>query len=117
MGVETLQRSRRAPSSSKRRHSGHKIVPLPGGLYAERRRCNRSNCRCATGGDAPHGPYLFRRWIEGGQRRRQYVRGTDAERVLAGLAEWRRLHPPARTTRDTLAELRRLCRQLEILGW
>ena len=46
----------------------------------------------------------------------QYVKAADAERVRAGLAEWRRLHPPARSARQALAELRRLFRELEALG-
>ena len=25
------------------------------------------NCRCPAGGDALHGPYLHRRWLEGGR--------------------------------------------------
>ena len=114
MSVETLPPTRRSPSPREKCRSVPKITPLPGGLYAERKRCNRSNCRCSTGGDALHGPYLYRRWLENGRRRRQYVRPHDAERVRAGLAAWRRLHPPARVARDVIAELRRLFRQLEM---
>ena len=82
----------------------------------ERKRCNRSNCRCSAGRDALHGPYLNRRWVENGRRRRQYVRATDADRVRAGIAEWRRLHPPARSARELIAELRRLFRQLDAMA-
>jgi hypothetical protein len=114
MSVETLRASRRTHGPTKKRRSAPKIVPLPGGLYAERKRCNRPNCRCIGGGDALHGPYLYRRWVEGGRLRSQYVKAADAERVRTGLAEWRRLHPPARSTRDQLAELRRLIRILEV---
>ena len=107
---EPLRSSDRGRSQSESCRSVRKIVPLPGGLYAERKRCSRTNCRCAMGGDALHGPYLYRRWLDGGRYRRQYVKPADAERVRAGLAEWKRLHPPARSTRDLLAELRRqLC--------
>jgi hypothetical protein len=113
MSVETLQQSARGRSPHEQRRSGPKIEPLPGRLYAERKRCNRPNCRCSAGGNALHGPYLYRRWLEHGRRRRQYVKAADAERVRAGLAEWQRLHPPARSTRDLLAELRRLMRDLE----
>ena len=63
-----------------------------------------------------HGPYLYRRWSENGRLRSQYVRPAEAQRIRAGLAEWRRLHPPARSARDVLAELRRLFRQLDALG-
>jgi hypothetical protein len=113
MSVETLRRSRRAGRSTEKCRSAPKIAPLPGRLYAERKRCNRPNCRCVAGGEALHGPYLCRRWLENGRRRRQYVKAADADWVRAGLDEWRRLHPPARSTRDLLAELRRLMRDLE----
>jgi hypothetical protein len=114
MGKETLQDSRRATSSRKKSRSFPKIAPLPGRLYAERKRCNRTNCRCSAGGEALHGPYLYRRWREDGRLRRQYVKATDAEQVSAGLAEWQRLHPPARSARELLAELRRLFREIEV---
>jgi hypothetical protein len=113
MRVETLRPSRRSLTHSESRRSAPKIVPLPGRIYSERKRCNRPNCHCVAGGDALHGPYLSRRWLENGRRRRQYVRQADAERVRASLDAWRRLHPPARTTRDLLAKLRRLMRALE----
>jgi hypothetical protein len=90
-----------------------KMEALPGSLHAEHKRCNRPNCRCTAGGEALHGPYLYRRWLEGGRLRRQYVKASDAERVRAGLAEWRRLHPPARSAREALAALRRLMRNLD----
>jgi hypothetical protein len=110
---ETLQRVRRVPSPRKKCRFAPKTMPLPGRLYAERKRCNRPNCRCVAGGDMLHGPYLYLRWRENGRRRRQYVKPGDADRVRAGLAEWRRLHPTARSARDVLAELRRLLRQVE----
>ena len=116
MSIETLRSSRRAASAHEKRRSFPKIGPLPGGLYAERKRCNRPNCRCAAGGAALHGPYLYRRWLEHGRLRRQYVKAADAEQVRAALAEWRRLHPPARSARELLAELRRLFRELDALG-
>ena len=113
MSVETLRQLLPRGIRSEKRRSVRKIVPLPGGLYSERKSCRRPNCHCAAGGDARHGPYLYRRWLEDGRRRSQYVKATDADRVRAGLAEWKRLHPPARSTRDLLAELRRLFRALE----
>ena len=116
MSVETLQPSKRGRSQSEKRRSARNIVPLPGRLYAERKRCSRPNCRCVAGGYALHGPYLYRRWLENGRRRSQYVRAADADRVRAGIAEWRRLHPPARSERQALAELRRLFRELHTLG-
>jgi hypothetical protein len=113
MNAETLRPSWRPPAPRENCRSVPKIVPLPGGLYAERKRCNRSNCRCAAGGDALHGPYLYRRWVENGRRRRQYVKAVDADRIRAGLVAWRRLHPPARSARELLGELRRLFREVE----
>jgi len=114
MSVETLRRRRRGRSQNGYRRSFPKIQPLPGRLYTELKRCNRSNCRCSVGGDALHGPYLYRRWTENGHLRRQYVKAADADHVRVGLAEWRRLHPPARSTRSLLAELCRLTRALEV---
>ena len=116
MSKETLQRPRpRRSARTEGRGSFPKIVPLPGSLHAERKRCNRPNCRCAASGDALHGPYLYRRWLEKGRLRRQYVKAEDADWVRAALAAWRELHPPARATREFLAELRRLFRQLDAL--
>ena len=112
--TERRSRCMHAPGTSCR--SFPKTGPLPGGLYAERKRCNRPNCRCAAGGDALHGPYLYRRWMDNGRLRRRYVKPGDAERVRARQAEWRRLHPPARSARDALGELRRLFRELDALG-
>ena len=80
------------------------VEPLPGSLHAEWRTCGKPTCRCGRGD--PHGPYWSRRWREGGRQRRRYVRPAELERVRAGLAEWRRLHPPARSARDGLAALR-----------
>lgn len=90
--------------------SVRKIAPLPGVLRAERVRCGKRSCRCARG--TRHGPYLYRRWREDGRQRRRYVRPADAADVRAGLVEWRRLHPPIRTTRSLLADLSRVSRQL-----
>ncbi len=114
MSKGTLQPSRRAQPLHGKGRSIPKTQPLPGGLYSELKRCNRPNCRCSAGGDALHGPYFFRRWSESGRLRRQYVKPADAERVREGIAAWRRLHPPARSTRDLLVELRRLMRDLEV---
>ena len=92
-----------------------KIDPLAGSLQPERKRCGKPTCRCA-GGEL-HGPYWRHYWREGGRRRRAYVRAADAERVRAGLAEWRRLHPPARSARELLREMRRETRRLfHLLG-
>jgi len=89
-----------------------KIEPLAGCLSAGYQRCGKPGCRCARG--RRHGPYWSRFWREGGRRRRAYVRASDLPRVRAGIDAWRRLHPPARSTRDLLVELRRLMRDLEV---
>src|SRR5689334_6462419 len=102
MSTTTFETARGAHAAPRDGRSRPKTAPLPGELYAERRRCNRPNCRCAAGGEALHGPYLYRRWSEDGRSRRQYVRPADAERVRAALEAWRILHPPTRSTRDML---------------
>ena len=99
---------------TKKCRSVRKIVPLPGVLRAELVRCGKLSCRCASG--ERHGPYLYHRWRDQGRQRRRYVKPADAEPVRAALAAWRRLYPPARSTRELLAELRRLFRQLDALG-
>ena len=86
-----------------------KVAPLRGSLQPEYKRCGKPSCRCARG--KLHGPYLYRRWREGGRQRRQYVRPGEVERVRAALNEWKRLHPPAYQVRQELAELRRLLRE------
>ncbi len=98
-------------------HSGRKlpkIRPLPGSLQPELKTCGKSACRCARG--LLHGPYWSLRWREGGRQHRRYVRPADLEQVRASLTEWRCLHPPARSMRDQLAELRRLLRQFDAWG-
>jgi hypothetical protein len=107
---ETLGQARRAGSLHGKRRSVRKIEPLPGTLRAELVRCGKRACRCARG--QRHGPYLYHRWREQGLQRRRYVRPADADRVCAGLAEWRRLHPPARSARELLREMRRETRRL-----
>jgi hypothetical protein len=88
-----------------------KITPLPGSLHAEWRRCGKPTCRCARG--SLHGPYWVRRWWEHGTQRKAYVSRNRVAEVSAGIAAWRRLHPPAWTMRRTLADLRRL--EVEVL--
>ena len=81
-----------------------KAEPLRGSLHAEWKTCGTPTCRCARG--QPHGPYWTLRWREAGRQRRRHVKPDELEQVRAGLAEWRRLHPPARSARDGLAALR-----------
>ncbi len=114
--VETLhpERSITVSVDQEKCRSMRKITPLPGTLRAELVRCGKRTCRCSSG--ERHGPYLYRRWREGGRQCREYVKASDAEHVREGLAEWRRLYPPARSAREALAELRRLFRQLDLWG-
>ena len=110
---ETLGRAGRASVTQENGRRLRKIEPLRGSLQPEWARCGKASCRCSRG--ELHGPYWSHRWREGGRQRRRYVRPADLEHVRASLAEWRRLHPPARSMRDVLAELRRLLRQLDAL--
>jgi hypothetical protein len=99
----------------KKRQIVHKtaaVEPLPGSLHAAWSRCGKAGCRCAWG--ELHGPYWRRQWREGRQTRRVYVKQADVEQVRAGLAAWREQHPPARSLRQELVELRRLMRQLGV---
>ena len=89
-----------------------KIVPLPGSLQLEWRSCGKAACRCARG--EPHGPYFYRYWYEAGRRRKRYVPRRHVAFVMAGIARWRELHPPAWAMRQALAGLRRL--EMEVLG-
>jgi hypothetical protein len=84
-----------------------KITPLPGVLHTEWVRCGKPTCHCSTGGRR-HGPYLYRRWREGGRQRRQYVRAGDRQRVETAITAWHQLHPPTWPLRQELARLRRL---------
>ena len=88
-----------------------KIMPSPGVLRAEFRTCGKPNCRCARG--KHHGPYLYLRWHEDGRQRRSYVKLAAAAQVAEALDAWRRLHPPARSVRTQLADLRRLTLRLD----
>ena len=81
-----------------------KVEPLPGSLHAEWKTCGTPTCGCSRGDR--HGPYWSLRWRQDGRQRRRYVTSADLEQVRAGLAEWRRLHPPARSAREALAALR-----------
>jgi hypothetical protein len=85
-----------------------KIGPLRGSLHVEWKRCGKASCRCAGG--ALHGPFFYRHERREGCQHKIYVPAAQVEQVRAGLTEWRRLHPPARSTRMMLTELRRLLR-------
>ena len=109
--VETLARATRASLTPETGRPLPKIEPLRGSLQPTLNHCGKPVCRCTQG--VLHGPYWSLRWREDGRQRRRYVRPADIEQVRASLAEWRRLHPRARSMRDVLAELRRLLRDIE----
>jgi Family of unknown function (DUF6788) len=114
-GEGTLRMRRGEGTDAKTGGTLRKTPPLPGVLLGETVRCGKPTCRCTTG--ERHGPYLYRRWREGGRQRRAYVAAAEAERVRAAIAAWRRLHPPAFRARRELAALRRLLRELDEGGW
>src|SRR5205814_692485 len=87
-----------------------KIRPLPGSQHAELKRCGKTACRCARGGDELHGPYFYRRWRQRGRLKRQYVRPADLERMRTALALWREQHPRAWEVRRALAWIDRVWR-------
>jgi hypothetical protein len=80
---------------------------LPGVVCAQRVRCGKPNCRCATG--QRHLAY-YRFWREGGRLCKRYVPRADLERVRAACQarrearrllvqsweEWRRLRSVVR---------------------
>jgi hypothetical protein len=91
-----------------------RTLPKRGALCAQWKRCGRPACRCVGG--QFHGPYHYLFWREDGRLRKRYVRQADVDAVRASTAEWRRLHPPASSMRQALAELARLFRDLEGTG-
>jgi hypothetical protein len=107
--VAEVARIRGNCQSTKSGGSFPKITPLPGSLHPEWRRCGKPTCRCARG--EPHGPYVYHYWYEHGRRRKAYVPRDRVEAVAAGIAAWRRLHPPAWTMRQVLVELHRMERE------
>ena len=57
---------------------------LKGSLFQEWKTCGKPNCRCQRG--FRHGPYVVRRWRQGGQQRKQYVRQENVAEVLNAIA-------------------------------
>ena len=108
MSVETLGSARGRSSTAV---ENGETLPKKGALCAQWKRCGRPTCRCARG--RLHGPYHCLFWREGGRLRKRYVRRADVDSLRVAIAAWRRLHPPTWTTRQALAELRRLVRELD----
>lgn len=63
---------------------------LPGAVIAERKRCGKPNCRCASGNPEDlHGPYYYRYYRENGRLRKAYVPKDRVEQVRAACALYR----------------------------
>jgi hypothetical protein len=48
-------------------------MTAPGSLHLNWTTCGKPTCRCAKG--ILHGPYVYRRWREGGRQRKLYTLG------------------------------------------
>ena len=93
-----------------------KTTMLPGTVCVQWVRCGRKNCHCARG--KRHGPYHYRLWREGGQRRKVYVKSAELEQVQAqcqarkrnrqALADW---HEVWREMVARVREVEQQCRQ------
>jgi len=75
---------------------------LLGSLHAERKRCGKEYCRCASGDEADlHGPYYYRRWRDkDGTQRKEYVPEDELDTVRAGIEKRRRRLKEEREERD-----------------
>jgi len=89
-------------------------LPQTGSLQRESRRCGKPGCHCARG--VLHGPYWYLRWRERSRQRRQYVPRERVDALRAALEQRRRLRPPVWSLRQTLAELRRLAKEIHDVG-
>jgi hypothetical protein len=69
-----------------------------GSLHLEFKKCGKPNCRCTKG--FPHGPYVYRRWREGGRQRRQHIPMSQFAATLQAVER-------ARLERDTIDSLKR----------
>ena len=72
------------PVNEKIENSLPKIGLLKGSLHLETKRCGKPNCRCARG--YLHGPFFYRRWLQGGRQRKQYVSRKKVAQVLGAIA-------------------------------
>jgi hypothetical protein len=89
-------------------------LPQTGSLQREWRRCGKPTCRCASG--MLHGPYWYLRWRDRGSQRRRYVPSERVDATRTAIEQRRRLHPPAWSLRQALAELRQLAKEVEHVG-
>ncbi|MGD9588727.1 MAG: DUF6788 family protein [Pyrinomonadaceae bacterium] len=74
-----------------------------GGVYEQKVRCGRPNCRCASG-DLHRGFFYFIRRVDGRQRK-TYIRKADVDRLIS--LAWR-----ARKDRKEKVLAERTCRKL-----
>ena len=61
-----------------------KIDTAKGSLHLEWKSCGKPNCRCQKG--YPHGPYVVRRWRQGGQQRKEYVPQDKIAEMLGAIS-------------------------------
>ena len=98
---------------------------LPGVVIAERKRCGKPRCRCASGqAEDLHGPYFYRYFRQAGRLRKVYVRRADVaevrracrqrqERQRQERARAREAHLIITTFRDEARELEHLLRHVK----
>lgn len=68
-----------------RQRSSEPLV-LRGSLFTFRRRCGKSNCRCASGDEAHESPALS--YTKDGKAKTLTLTGADISEVRAGLASY-----------------------------
>lgn len=81
-----------------------------GSLQSEWKRCGKSNCRCVHG--SLHGPYWYRHWREEGRQRKRYVPRDQAHIEMQAKARSQFDSPSVWSLTRSLAELRRIEREL-----
>jgi hypothetical protein len=85
-----------------------------GGVYLQRRRCGKTNCRCANG-DGHVGYYFIRRI--GGKFIKTYIRQSEVEQVAAVVNkasdDRRRLRQKIKDTRELVKSLNIRCRETD----
>ena len=79
-------------------------------LQPEWKRCGNPSCRCARG--YLHGPYWYRRWREDGKQRKQYLPRDRVTEELLVIEARRRDRPSTWSTRQLLAELKQLEKEI-----
>jgi len=73
---------------------------LKGSLHLETKRCGKLNCRCQRG--FRHGPYIYRRWRQGGRQKKAYVRQENVAEALSAIARRQALDREVATIRKQL---------------